>query len=143
MCFSFPGYLWGNGRGEILLCQKERHFSPCSLRLQLLPAYRCYHSRLYKKFSWCHRKADITSRSKWLEPIPGRTNEELCLITESIQNQSDFVILFRLLSNHSTDEYSRGRDLFCFVFCLFKEKMFFLLPFLPEQCQNHGTDPPY
>lgn len=50
--------------------------------MQLLPAYRCYHGRLYKNAKWCHKKADATSWSTSLELIPGRTNEEMCLITK-------------------------------------------------------------
>lgn len=103
MCVFFQ-VAYGGIEEEKFLSVKRRKifFSSPSPPIQLLQAYRCYRSRLYKKFKWCHRKADITSRSKCLEPIPGRTNEEMCLITESIQNLSDFVILFRLLLNHTT-----------------------------------------
>lgn len=74
--------------------------------MQLLPAYWCYHGRLYKNAKWCHKKADATSWSTSLELIPGRTNEEMCLITETFQSLSDSVVLFRLLLNHSTELHS-------------------------------------
>lgn len=151
MCVFFQVAYGGIEKEKFLSVKRRKIFlSSPSPPIQLLPAYRCYHSRLYKKIKWCHRKADITSRSKWLEPIPGRTNEETCLITESIQNPSDFVILFRLLLNHITKQYSSVRDLICFVlFSSSTRRQFsFLFPFslpnilLPDQCQNSGSDPP-
>lgn len=130
-CVSVSRLLMGKERRKNSYLSEGEKSSPSPL-IQFLPAYRCYRSRLYKKFKWCLRKADITSRSKWLEPVPGRTNEETCLITESIQNLSDFVILFRLILNRITKEYSSGRDLFCSVFLLHKETIFFPFSMFPS-----------
>lgn len=153
--YLFPGCLRRNRGGKILSHQKEKNllllpFTP----IQLLPAYQCYHGRLYKNAKWCHRTADATSRSTSLELIPGRTNEEMCLITERFQSPSDFVVLFRLLSNHNTELHSSET---CCALCSSPTGRFsFLVPFLcpkslpqtytshrpralPEAPQLHGT----